>query len=107
MRSGVEMNINMYIGMVYDLSDPTDPAGHAGKLSSRPVRERLASSDGLCSGTREQLRFTLPPCSPTLFGLMLGKKKILLYSILIFFCVCVGFLLFVAKPPEGEETCYR
>lgn len=26
MRSGVEMNINMYIGMVYDLPDPTNPA---------------------------------------------------------------------------------
>lgn len=26
MRSGVEMNINMYIGMVYDLPDPSNTA---------------------------------------------------------------------------------
>lgn len=69
MRSGVEMNINMYIGMVYDPTRPQrpcslTPAGHAGKLSSQTLREMLVSSDGRCGGTREK-GFARPPTSPT------------------------------------------
>lgn len=86
MRSGVEMNINMYIGMVYDPARPQrpcslTPAGHAGKLSSQTLREMLVSSDGRCGGTREKC--LLGPQPPRLF--IDPKTK----TFPFYFCFCV------------------